>query len=89
MGFGGVSLWQLAIVLGIVILLFGTKKLRNIGGDLGSAVKGFKKAMSDGVLSDDEKSSKSIEEKKDAEFVETAAKVEVTDKTEKNVENKS
>jgi len=89
MGFGGVSLWQLAIVLGIVILLFGTKKLRNIGGDLGSAVKGFKKAMSDGVLSDDEKNGKSIEEKKDAEFVETAAKVEETDKTEKNVENKS
>ncbi|MEM5529519.1 twin-arginine translocase TatA/TatE family subunit [Gammaproteobacteria bacterium AS21] len=89
MGFGGVSLWQLAIVLGIVILLFGTKKLRNIGGDLGSAVKGFKKAMSDGVLSDEDKNSKSIEEKKDAEFVETAAKVEVTDKTEKNVENKS
>jgi len=89
MGFGGVSLWQLAIVLGIVILLFGTKKLRNIGGDLGSAVKGFKKAMSDGVLSDDEKNGKSIEEKKDAEFVETAAKVEVADKTEKNAENKS
>ena len=53
MGFGGVSLWQLAIVLGIVVLLFGTKKLRNIGGDLGSAVKGFKKAMSEGVLTAD------------------------------------
>ncbi len=44
---GGISLWQLAIVLVIVILLFGTKKLRNIGGDLGNAVKGFKKAIGD------------------------------------------
>lgn len=45
MGFGGISIWQLVIVLGIIILLFGTKKLRNLGGDVGSAVKGFKKAM--------------------------------------------
>ena len=44
---GGISIWQLLIVAVIVVLLFGTKKLRNMGGDLGSAVKGFKKAMSD------------------------------------------
>jgi len=42
---GGISIWQLVIVLVIVMLLFGTKKLRNIGGDLGGAVKGFKNAM--------------------------------------------
>lgn len=47
MGFGGISIWQLLIVLVIVLLLFGTKRLRNLGGDLGSAVKGFKKAMTD------------------------------------------
>jgi len=41
----GISIWQLLIVLGIVILLFGTKKLRNIGGDLGGAIRGFKKSM--------------------------------------------
>ena len=45
----GFSIWQLAIVLGIVILLFGTKKLRNIGGDMGSAINSFKKAMKDGA----------------------------------------
>ena len=45
MGLGGISLWQLLIILLIVLLLFGSKKLRNIGGDLGNAVKGFKKAM--------------------------------------------
>ncbi|MGO1394278.1 MAG: Sec-independent protein translocase subunit TatA [Halomonas sp.] len=44
---GGISIWQLLIVLGIIILVFGTKKLRNVGTDLGGAVKGFKKAMHD------------------------------------------
>lgn len=47
MGLGGISIWQLLIVLVIVALIFGTKKLRNIGGDLGGAVKGFKKAIND------------------------------------------
>jgi sec-independent protein translocase protein TatA len=37
MGLGGISFWQLAIILAIVVLLFGTKKLRNIGSDLGGA----------------------------------------------------
>lgn len=45
MGLGGISIWQLLIILAIVILLFGTKRLRNFGGDLGNAVKGFRKAM--------------------------------------------
>jgi sec-independent protein translocase protein TatA len=48
MGIGGISIWQLLIVLAIVLLLFGTKRLKNIGGDLGSAIKGFKKSMADG-----------------------------------------
>ena len=47
MGLGGISIWQLLIVLVIVALIFGTKKLRGIGGDLGGAVKGFKKAIND------------------------------------------
>lgn len=47
MGLGGISIWQLLIVLAIIILIFGTKKFRNIGGDVGNAVKGFKKAMHD------------------------------------------
>lgn len=44
---GGISIWQLLIIFAIVVLLFGTKRLRNIGSDLGSAVKGFKKAIDD------------------------------------------
>jgi len=42
---GGISIWQLLIVLAILILIFGTKKLKNLGGDLGGAVKGFKEAV--------------------------------------------
>ncbi len=44
----GFSIWELLIVLLIVALLFGTKKLRNMGGDLGSAIKSFRNAMKDG-----------------------------------------
>ena len=44
---GGISIWQLLIVLAIIIMIFGTKKLKNIGGDLGGAIKGFKKAMNE------------------------------------------
>jgi len=48
----GISIWQLLIVLALVILIFGTKKLKNLGGDIGSAVKGFKSAMKDGENDD-------------------------------------
>jgi len=48
MGFGGISIWQLLIILVIVLLLFGTKRLRNLGSDLGNAIKGFRGAMSEG-----------------------------------------
>jgi sec-independent protein translocase protein TatA len=41
----GISIWQLVIILVIVLVLFGAKRLRNVGSDLGSAVKGFKSAM--------------------------------------------
>ncbi|MDN2664653.1 twin-arginine translocase TatA/TatE family subunit [Psychromonas sp. 14N.309.X.WAT.B.A12] len=44
---GGIGIWQLVIIAVIVIVLFGTKKLRGIGGDLGGAIKGFKKAIKD------------------------------------------
>lgn len=45
MGFGGISIWQLLIILVIVVLLFGTKRLKGMGADIGGAVKGFKKAL--------------------------------------------
>ncbi len=43
----GISIWQLAIVAVIVVLLFGTKRLRGLGGDLGTTIKGFKQAMAE------------------------------------------
>lgn len=55
---GGIGIWQLIIILVIVLLLFGTKRLRNLGGDLGGAIKGFKGAMKEGEEkgTDDQKS---------------------------------
>lgn len=44
----GISIWQLLIILAIVIVLFGAKRLRTLGGDLGTAIKGFKSAMKEG-----------------------------------------
>lgn len=55
MGLGGISIWQLLIVLVIVLLLFGTKKLRNLGTDLGGAVKGFRSTMKDGANAEESK----------------------------------
>ena len=45
MGFGGISIWQVLLVLAIVLLFFGSKRLRNLGSDLGNAFKGFRKAI--------------------------------------------
>jgi sec-independent protein translocase protein TatA len=50
---GSFSIWHWLIVLAIVILVFGTKKLKNIGSDLGGAVKGFKDGMKDGSAGND------------------------------------
>lgn len=58
MGIGGISIWQLIIILAIIVLLFGTKKLRGIGSDLGSAVKGFRKAVSDDSQTNDTETDK-------------------------------
>ncbi len=44
---GGINIWQLLIILVIVMLLFGTKRLRSLGSDLGSALRGFRKGLSD------------------------------------------
>lgn len=65
---GGISIWQLLIIFVIVVLLFGTKKLRTLGGDLGSAVKGFKKAVSDDEKKDADFQGK-IEDKSDADVI--------------------
>lgn len=73
MGFGGIGIWQLLIILAIVVLLFGTKRLSSIGTDLGKAIKGFKKSVKD---DDGEASTESDDSN------ESGAKRNVEDKTE-------
>lgn len=69
---GGISFWQLGIILLVVIVIFGTKKLRNMGPDLGAAVKGFKKAMSDDKQDADFEEPRKVE-KQQAESAEQPA----------------
>jgi len=54
----GIGIWELLLLFLIVLLLFGTKRLRNIGGDLGSAIKSFRNAMSE---AEDEKKGRTID----------------------------
>lgn len=70
MGLGGINLWQLLIILLIVVVIFGTKRLRSIGGDLGGAVKGFRKAMGDADEDDNDNQREQLNQP-DAEFSET------------------
>jgi sec-independent protein translocase protein TatA len=75
MGLGGISIWQLAIVLLIVVLIFGTKRLKSIGSDLGGAIKGFKKSMDhDDDKSDGEAQQRLESGDDDAEFPEQKKK---------------
>lgn len=54
----GISIWQLLIILAIVLVLFGAKRLRTIGTDLGSAVKGFRTAMREGEQEEEDEEKK-------------------------------
>ena len=47
MGIGGISFWQILIILVVILILFGGKKIRTMGSDLGEGLKGFKKAIKD------------------------------------------
>jgi sec-independent protein translocase protein TatA len=71
---GSFSIWHWLVVLVIVVLIFGTKKLRNLGGDVGGAVKGFKDGMKD---ADEEEPSSSSSQKVSGQTIEG----EVKDKT--------
>jgi sec-independent protein translocase protein TatA len=76
MGMGGISIWQLLIILVIVLLLFGTKRLKNIGSDLGGAVKGFRSAMGDAGKDKDDDEAKQIEDAKAERTAEPVQKPE-------------
>ena len=78
MGLGGISLWQLLIILLIVVVLFGTKRLRSIGTDLGGALKGFRSAMTD-AESEKTEDQKKLDEP-DADFAEARSEEQQTDR---------
>jgi sec-independent protein translocase protein TatA len=65
MGIGGIGIWQLVIILVIVVMLFGTKKLRNLGSDLGGALKGFKSAMKDDESKDSDEDDAAVKKVSD------------------------
>jgi len=67
------SIWHWAIVLVVVLAVFGTGKLRNIGSDLGAAIKGFKKSMEDGDSKETKQLTQKQEGQKDADFASTPA----------------
>ena len=75
---GSFSIWHWLIVLLVVVLIFGTKKLKNIGSDMGSAVKGFKDGMKDGGASSSEPPPQQVTTQKTADHSNT---VDVESKT--------
>lgn len=90
MGFGGIGPWQLLIILAIVLLIFGTKKIRNLGGDLGGAIKGFKNAMQDdGKKEDTVDENKTDQEIADQSEAEAETKAETNAQTATNKESTS
>lgn len=78
----GIGIWQLVIILLIVLLLFGAKRLRNIGSDLGSAVKGFKSAVKNEEEEGNKDESAKLESSEEGHTIEgEASKVKDQDKT--------
>ena len=78
---GGISIWQLLIILVIVVLLFGTKRLKGIGTDLGGAIKGFKKAVTEDEKDADFEQNKQVEEKSTADTVSAKTSSDVKEKS--------
>jgi sec-independent protein translocase protein TatA len=70
----GIGIWQLVIILVIVALIFGTKRLKSIGSDLGDAVKGFKKSVGHDDQASDEEQRRLEPDDDDAEFPEQKKK---------------
>jgi len=76
----GISIWQLLIILLIVLLLFGTKRLRSIGKDLGGAMKGFRDAVREPGQDETEMAREQVERGKNERVIEGKVEVESKDK---------
>jgi sec-independent protein translocase protein TatA len=81
----GIGMRELVVILLVVLVVFGAKKLRTVGSDLGAAVRGFKKAVNDGESEDPTPAKQIRSEGADAEFPEVAKKTEASPKTERSV----
>ena len=77
--FANIGPWQLLIILVIVLAIFGTKKLRNLGSDLGGAVKGFRSAMTEAEEAAEE-ADKISDDSQDADFDSTPAEENAKEK---------
>jgi sec-independent protein translocase protein TatA len=73
----GISIWQLLIILAIVLLLFGAKRLKNLGPDLGSAIKGFRQSMREG---EDETASGKLDNKEGGHVIDAEVSKHEKDK---------
>lgn len=80
----GISIWQLLIILAIVLVIFGAKRLKNIGTDLGGAIKGFKRAVAE-----EETTQKKAQEEIADNSQENVFDAEATEKKPENTENKA
>ncbi len=76
----GISIWQLLIILAIVLVLFGAKRLKNVGSDLGGAIKGFKKAVSEDEKKDEAVSEQKLEKKDDENVFDVKAEEKMEEK---------
>jgi sec-independent protein translocase protein TatA len=77
MGFSGIGIWELLIILAIVIMLFGTKRLKTLGSDLGSMIRGFKSSMSENADKEKNETPQSLENK-----TSNTASINTTEKSE-------
>lgn len=76
----GISVWQLLIILAIVLVLFGAKRLRNVGSDLGGAIKGFRQSMREGEDEGKAKSGSMLNEDKEGDVIEGESTRQENDK---------
>lgn len=83
----GISIWQLLIILAIVLVLFGAKRLRNVGSDLGGAIKGFKKAVSEEDSKKDDSTTQTLD-KKDGDVFDAEAENKSASKPETESKDK-
>ncbi|MCP5420771.1 MAG: twin-arginine translocase TatA/TatE family subunit [Gammaproteobacteria bacterium] len=74
MGVGGISIWQLLIILAIVLILFGGKRLRTLGSDLGTTIRGFREAMKDGSKAEEEDKTDKIDRPLSGQLLDAEAK---------------